>query len=136
MEDAPRVGVTAGDHVVERQPVLGDCREQQGQRRLQPREAGHGTGGFLFCQGVGGVVGGEAVDHIEVVPERLHIGRRSQAWAHLAAPAQARQVGFREEQVVRRHLAGDRQPLLLGGADHQDFLAARHVTDVHGALAE
>ena len=77
----------ARDQIVQGQPALVDRGQQQRQGGLQAGEAGRRVGAVFFRQGVRGVVGGKAVDHLQVVPQRLPVGRGRQARAHFAAPA-------------------------------------------------
>lgn len=68
------------------------------------------------------MVCGEAVDNVQVLPQRIHVLPGAQHGSHLRSPiADLRQVVVAQEQVVRCHLARHLDALLLGGPDDQDL---------------
>ena len=138
IEDAPWVVDHAADHVVQRQSALTHRSQQQRQRGFQPGEAGRRVVAVLFLRGVRRVVGREAVDDVEVIPQRLLVGRgwRAAGRTSLRPKPSAAMSSWRQEQVVRRHLARDLEPGFLGAADQQDFLAQRDVGDVDRAVEQ
>ncbi len=54
----------------------------------------------------------------------------------VAVRVEVAEVELREVQVVRAHVAGDRQPLALGHADHLDRLARRQPAEVHAGAGD
>ena len=111
----------------------------------RPGNPGGGLSPVLFLEGVRGVVGGEAVDHIQVFPQRIHILLGGQARADFGSTAdltpdpspelgEGRSVGFGQEQMMRTDLAGDFDAAFLGGFDEQDFFFQRDVRDVDWAV--
>ena len=67
----------------QKKACLFDCVEHEWQHGLQPRESGRGIGSALLLDGVGRVVGGDAVDHVEVLPQRVAVLLRHQVRPHL-----------------------------------------------------
>lgn len=68
------------------------------------------------------MVRGEAVNNVQVLPQRLHVLTGAKHGAHLRSAApQIGHVVFAEEEMVRGHLTRDVDPLLLGGSDDQDL---------------
>ena len=106
-EDAARVGGEAGYQIVDGEAAVVRRSQQQRQCRVQSGEARGRIGTVLFGSGVGSVIGGEAVDHVEVLPERSAVGGIRQHGTDLGPPAQPGECGLVEEQVVRGGLTGD-----------------------------
>lgn len=83
------------------------------------------------------VVRGEAVDDVQVLPQRLHVLAGAQHGPHLRpAAADVGHVLLAQEKVVRRHFARHLDALLLGRPDDQDLLLFGHVADVDGPLVQ
>lgn len=83
------------------------------------------------------MVSGEAVDDVQVLPQRLHVLAGSQHGPHLRpTTADVGHVILAQEEVVRRHLACHLDALLLGRPDDQDLLLLGHVADVDWPLVE
>ena len=81
----------------------------------KPGKPGRRILAVLLGRRVRRVIGGEAIDHRQVFPQRLLVGLGGESGTDLAAPrSEARNILLGEEQMVRGHLAGDRQPLFLG----------------------
>ena len=87
VEDAARVGVAALHDIIQGQAALVDGGEQQRQGGFQAGETGRRVGAVFLGKGVRGMVGGKAVDHVQVVPQGLLVFGGSQARAHFSAPA-------------------------------------------------
>ena len=72
------------------------------------------------------MVRGEAVNHIHVFPQGIHIFLRSEARTHFAAAGMPMRNGgniiLREEQVMRADFAGHFDSAFLGSLDEQNFL--------------
>ena len=83
LEDPPGVVVHLLGEVVEGEPAALDGVQHEGQHRLQPGEAGRRAGAALLLDGVGRVVGGDAVDHVQVLPEGLAVLLRHKVRPHL-----------------------------------------------------
>ncbi len=122
----------AGGDVVELEPSFTDGGEQQGQCRFQARETGRRRRAVLLLQGVGGVVGGEAIDGFEVLPQGPAVGGGGQRRPD-AASADAGNVLFPEEQVMRADLTGHRSAPFLVGPDQLDLVPTSYVAHVDGA---
>ena len=84
------------------------------------------------------VIGGDAVDHALLQPgaQRRHVGRFPQRRIHLGVRVVALAGVIGQRQVVRRHLRGHAQTLLLGAADQLHRAARRHVAQMHVAAGE
>ncbi len=83
------------------------------------------------------MVGGDAIDGVaQARPQRSHVLGRAQHRPHVAQRPQARGVGLAQEEVVRRHLARDRQPAPLGIGNQLDLLAPADVADVHRPVVD
>lgn len=68
------------------------------------------------------VVGGKAVDDVQVFPQRLHVLPGSQHGSDLCSPiADVRDVVLAQKEVMRRHLTGDLDALLLGSTDDHNL---------------
>ena len=68
------------------------------------------------------VVCGEAVDDVQVLPQRLHVLECSQHGSDLRSSfADLPNVFLTQEEVMRCHLAGDLDALLLCCSDDQDL---------------
>ena len=110
--------------------------EAQGERRLEADDAERRQAELdvLLVGVMGRVVAGDGVHRAvgEAGEERLAIRRRAQRRLHLGVGREAglghRLVG--EQEVVRRHLAGGRQPAPLGGAHQVEGARGRQVRDV------
>ncbi len=108
-----------------------DGGEHEGQHGLQAGHAGRRMLAFFFGDGVRGVVGGDAVHHVQVGPQRVAVGGGAQGGFHVPERPQSLRVGFGEEQVMRRDLAGDGRAALFRRVDERDFGGATHVAEVH-----
>ena len=110
----PRVDHRFLKNIVHRQSSIVHGREQQGKQRLQAREAWRGIFGVFFCSGMRGMVGGEAVDDIHVLPEGIHICLGCQARADfLAAALQPCILFSSKKQMVRTNFTCNFDPFFL-----------------------
>lgn len=72
------------------------------------------------------MIGGEAVYNVQVVPQGLHVLSGPQHGTHLPLLVpQPVKVVQTEEQVMRRHLAGNLDAFLLGSLNDQDLKKAK-----------
>ena len=87
---------------------------------------------------MGRVVGGERVDRPvgERRAQRLDVTRVSQRRRHLGVRAVARHRLLGEEEMMRRHLGGDREPAGLRVAQQCDRAGRAHVRDVQTAARQ
>ena len=70
---------------------------------------------LFFLDGMGGMVGGEAVNHVQVLPEGVLVYLGAQYRADFGkASTDVGDVVLGEEEVVRGNLAGDRQAARFG----------------------
>jgi len=90
-------------------------------------------------RGMGGMVGRDAVDAAveQTLHERLTVGGSAQRRIHL----EVRVIGLIEgrlveEEMVRRGLAGHRQPLGLRGAHHVETAGGGQMLDVQRAAGQ
>lgn len=68
------------------------------------------------------VVGGEAVNDVQVFPQSLHVLVGSQHGSDLRSPiADLCHIFLTKEEVMRRHLTCDLDALLLRRSDDQDL---------------
>eukprot|EP00960_Hanusia_phi_P065576 766142-Hanusia_phi.AAC.2 len=73
-EDLARVGVQPQDQVLDREPPVVHGGEEERKHRLEPGVAGDGLL-LLLLPGVRGMMGGEDVDDVDVLPEGLAVLR-------------------------------------------------------------
>jgi len=72
-----------------------------------------------------GVIGGDTVYRAaQVLPESVYVHLACQPRAHIRIGAQPKGICFSQEEVMRGHFAGNRQPLSLGFGDQFDFVLA------------
>ena len=87
----------------------------------------------LLVLGVRRVIGGHAVDHPvgQRLAQRLGVGGLTQRRVDAVAAVVGGQPAVVEQQVVRRHLGGDRNALRLRPSDDLDGACGGGVADVH-----
>ena len=68
------------------------------------------------------MIGGEAVDDVQIVPQSLPVNFRAQRWLH---PTRHRshsiQIVMGQEQMMGAHFAGDLYPFLFGCLNQQNL---------------
>lgn len=135
VEDALGIGVHKVLELVEGEFVVVDGGEHEAEGGFETGDAWWGGIAFFFGDGVGGVVGGDAVDGGEkVFPEGGDIVGGAEDGAHIGAGAHAGEIGFVHEEVVGGDFAGDGEAGRFGVGDELNFLAAADVTEMDMAL--
>jgi len=77
------------------------------------------------------MVGGEAVNHIQIFPQAIHILLRCQSRADFAASGCETCQVFIQKQMMRANFAGHFDSTFLCGFDQQDFLFQRNMGNMY-----
>src|SRR5689334_3005126 len=104
------------------------CYSPERKSSFQAGEARRRIGGIFFGQGVRRMIGGETIYNFQVGAQGRAVSLRPHGGTNLeAAGADGGRIGFREEKMMGRDLAGYLHPPRFRRPDDFDFIATADV---------